>query len=130
MNIINRESDIDQGIIISYILQSFTLKKYLKIVPNHIPPVQRECLTIGAGASVICIRVSPIYRYNHCTVIQCDAIRMGTVFAEMFSDSLNKTSRGEDNLLAQIYEIKYVFIIIMMILILYNIIQKCILTLQ
>ena len=33
------------------------------------------------------------------------------------SESFNKTSRKEDNILAQIYQINYVWIIIMMILI-------------
>ena len=46
---------------------------------------------------------------------------------DVVSDSFNKTSWDEDNILAQICEIKYVWIIIMMILILYNIIRKCIL---
>ena len=45
------------------------------------------------------------------------------------SDRFNKASRDEDNILEQIYKSKYVRIIIFMILILYNIIQKCILTL-
>ena len=41
-------------------------------------------------------------------------------------DSFNKTFWDEDNILDQIYESKYVRIIIMMISILYNIIRKCI----
>ena len=45
-------------------------------------------------------------------------------------DSFNKKSRDEDNILEQIYSSKYVRIIIMMILILYKIIRKSILTLQ
>ena len=49
---------------------------------------------------------------------------------DVVSDSFNKTSWDEDNILAQIYDSKYFKIIIMMILILYNIIRKCILTLQ
>ena len=49
---------------------------------------------------------------------------------DVVSYSFNKTSRDEDNILYQIYKSKYVRIIIMMILILYNIIRKCLLTLQ
>ena len=45
-------------------------------------------------------------------------------------DSFNKTSRDGDNILDKLYKSKYVRIIIMMILILYFIIRKCILTLQ
>ena len=45
-------------------------------------------------------------------------------------DSFNKTSRDEDNNIKQMYKSKYVFIIIFMILILFNIIRKCILTLS
>jgi len=45
-------------------------------------------------------------------------------------DSFNKTFWEEDNILDQIYKSKYFRIIIMMISFLYNIIQKCILTLQ
>ena len=45
-------------------------------------------------------------------------------------DSFNKTYRDEDNILDQIYKSKYVRIITMMILILYNIIRKSILRLQ
>ena len=49
---------------------------------------------------------------------------------DVVSDSFNKTSRDEDNILEQIYKSKYVCIINMMILILYNILRKSILTLQ
>ena len=42
---------------------------------------------------------------------------------DVVSDSLKKTLRDEDNILDQIYKSKYVRIIIMMILILYNIIR-------
>ena len=49
---------------------------------------------------------------------------------DVFSDSFNKISRDEDSILYPIYNIKYVRIIIMLILILYNFIRKCILTLQ
>ena len=42
----------------------------------------------------------------------------------------NKTSQDEDNILYQIYKSKYVRIIIMMILILYNFMRKYLLTLQ
>ena len=46
------------------------------------------------------------------------------------SDSFNKTSRDEDNISDQIYRSKYVRICIMMFLIFYNFIRKCIQTLQ
>ena len=49
---------------------------------------------------------------------------------DVVSDSFNKTYRDEDNILNQVYQSKYVLISIMMILILYNIIRKYILTLQ
>ena len=49
---------------------------------------------------------------------------------DVVSVSFNKTYRDEDSILDQIFKIKYVRIIIMMILILYNIIRKFILTLQ
>ena len=54
---------------------------------------------------------------------------MGTAFVEIWN-SFNKASRDEDNILYQVYKSKYVQIFIMMILILYNIIRKCILTQQ
>ena len=46
------------------------------------------------------------------------------------SDSFNKKSRDEDHNLDQILQRKCVRIIVMMVYILYNIIQKCILTIQ
>ena len=49
---------------------------------------------------------------------------------DVVSYSFNKTNEDEDNILYQIYKSKYVCIIFMMILILYNFIQKCSLTLQ
>ena len=49
---------------------------------------------------------------------------------DVVSKSFNKKYRDEDSILDQIYKKKYVRIIIMMILILYNIIRKCIQTLQ
>ena len=51
-------------------------------------------------------------------------------YGEVVLDRLNKASRDEDNFLNQISEGKYVRIFIMMILILYNINKKCILTKQ
>ena len=45
---------------------------------------------------------------------------------DVVSDSFIKASRDEDNILKQIYEGKYARIIILVILILYNIIRKCI----
>ena len=64
--------------------------------------------------------------------VQCDAISAdGNSFCgDVVSDSFNKRFRDEDNILDQIYKNKYVRIIIMMILIFYNIIQKSVLTLQ
>ena len=49
---------------------------------------------------------------------------------DFVSDSFNKTSRDEDNILDQINKSKHFRFIGMMILIRYNIIRKCILTLQ
>ena len=43
-------------------------------------------------------------------------------------NSFNKVCRDEDNILDQVYESEYVRTFIMMILILYNIIRKCILS--
>ena len=43
---------------------------------------------------------------------------------DVVSDSLNKTSRDEDNILDQIYKGKYVRIIIMMILIFITLYEK------
>ena len=65
-------------------------------------------------------------------IIQCSVMKSdGNIFGgDVVSDSFNKTSRYEDNILEQINKSEYVRIIIMMILILYNIIRKCILTLQ
>ena len=41
-------------------------------------------------------------------------------------NSFKKASQDEDNILDQVYKSKYVRIFIMMILILYNLIRKCI----
>ena len=57
------------------------------------------------------------------SVMQSDGNRF---IREVVSDNFNKTSRDEGNILGQIYEIKYACIIIMIILILCNIIRKCI----
>ena len=61
------------------------------------------------------------------SVMQSDGKGFG---GDVVSDSFNKTSRDEDNILYNIYKSKYVRITMMNILILYNIIQKWILTLQ
>ena len=45
-------------------------------------------------------------------------------------DSFDKKSRDEDNMLDQIHKSKYVRINIMVILIIYNIVRKCLLTQQ
>ena len=51
-------------------------------------------------------------------------------YGDVVSDSFKKTSRDEDNILDQISNNRYVRIIIKIILMLYNILRKCILTLQ
>ena len=61
------------------------------------------------------------------SVMQSDGNSFG---GDVVSDNFNKTFRDEDNNLDQIYTSKCVRIIFAMILILYNIIRKCILTLQ
>ena len=62
------------------------------------------------------------------SVMQSDGNSIG---GDVVSGSFNKTSQDEDNILNQIYKRKYnVRIIIVMISILYNIIQKSIQTLQ
>ena len=61
------------------------------------------------------------------SVIQSDG---NSLCGDVVSDSFNKTFRYKDNILDQICKSKYVRIIIMTILILYNITRKCILTLQ
>ena len=61
------------------------------------------------------------------SVMQSDGNSFG---GNVISNSFNKTFRDEDNKSDQIYKSKYVRIIFMMILILYNIIRKCILTQQ
>ena len=50
----------------------------------------------------------------------------GNSCGDVVLDSFNKTYRDEDKILDQIYKSKYVRICIMKILILYNIIRKCI----
>ena len=66
------------------------------------------------------------YRQRIYSVMQSD----GNIFGgDVVLDSLNKASQNEDNIFDQIYiTSKYVRNIITMILILYNIIRKCILT--
>ena len=49
---------------------------------------------------------------------------------DVVSDSFNKKFWDKDNFLDQIYKSNYVRNIIKMILIIYNIMRKCILTLQ
>ena len=69
-----------------------------------------------------CVTPYPFY-----SVMQSD----GNIFCgDVVLDSFNEASRDEDNILDQVYKSKYVRIFIMMILILYNIIRKCILTQQ
>ena len=71
-------------------------------------------------------RIEHLYSSTY-TVMQSDG---NNFCGDVVSYSFKKASRDEDNLLYQIYKSKYVRTIIMMILILYNIIQKCLLTLQ
>ena len=69
----------------------------------------------------------------HCPGMQCYSVMQSdgdTFCGDFVSDSFNKTSRDEDNILDQIDQGEYVLIDNMMILILHNIIRKCILTLQ
>ena len=61
------------------------------------------------------------------SVMQSDGI---SFCGDVVSDSFNKTSRDEDKILYQIYKSKYVYIIIMMILIFHNIRRTCKLKLQ
>ena len=60
--------------------------------------------------------------------VMCDAIGLEQIKRRL--DNFNKASRAEDNILDQIYASKYVRIIFIMTLILYNIIRKFILTQQ
>ena len=53
-----------------------------------------------------------------------------SIFGHVLLDSFNKVSRDEVYILDQMYKNKYVLIIIMVILILYNIIRKCLITQQ
>ena len=62
-----------------------------------------------------------MYTYS---VMQSDG---NSFCGDVVSDSFNKQSRDENNILDQIYESTYARIIIMMIFILYNIIKKCLL---
>ena len=48
---------------------------------------------------------------------------------DFVSNSFNKTFRNKDNISDQIYRSKYVRILIVMVLILYKVIRKCIITL-
>ena len=61
------------------------------------------------------------------SVMQSDGNSFG---GDVVLDSFNKKFRDGDNIQDHIYTSKYVRIIIMMIFILYNILRKCILTLQ
>ena len=61
------------------------------------------------------------------SVMQSDG---NSFWGDVVLDNFNKTLRGKENILDQIYKSKYVRIIIMIILILYKIIRKCLLTQQ
>ena len=58
------------------------------------------------------------------SVMQSDG---NSFYGDVFLDSFNKTSWEEDKISDQIYKNKYIRIIIMVVLILYNIIRKSIL---
>ena len=61
------------------------------------------------------------------SVMQSDG---NSFYGDVVSDNFDNIYRDKDKILDQIYDIKYVCIIIMMILILNDIIRKCILRLQ
>ena len=71
-------------------------------------------------------RLASKYRSFY-SMMQSDGNSFGR---DVVSESFNKTMRDEENILDQIYKSQYVRINIMMILILYNIIRKFLLTLQ
>ena len=68
-----------------------------------------------------------VYEEGKYNVMQSDG---NSFHRDVVSDSFNETSRDENSMSDQIYVSKYVRSIIMMILILYNIVRKYILTLQ
>ena len=84
----------------------------------------RRCITFLAK------RETPPILHYFLLVLQCDAIEGNSFCGDVVSDSFNKKFRDDDNILDQLYKSKYVGMIIEMILILINIIRKCILTLQ
>ena len=88
--------------------------------------VRNHCKRSFRGISAQSCKYGVIIR-RYCVMQQPDG---NSFCGDVVSDSFNKTSRDEDEILDQIYESKYIRIIIMMILILYTIIRKCILTLQ
>ena len=61
------------------------------------------------------------------SVMQSDG---NSISGDVVLDSFNRAYLDEFNILDQIYNNKYVQIIFMRILVLYNIIQKCLLTQQ
>ena len=67
------------------------------------------------------------FRQDMYSVMQSDR---NSFCGDVVLGSFNQTSWDEDNILDQIYKRKCVRIIVMRILILYNILRKCILTLQ
>ena len=80
----------------------------------------QKILTVNRWVQLFC-------RIKAYSVMQSDGNSFG---GDVVLDSFNKTFRDEDNILDQIYKSEYVRIIIMMILILYKMIRKCIITLQ
>ena len=64
---------------------------------------------------------------SYYSVMQSDR---NSFYGDVVSNSFNKPSYDEDNMLNQMYNSKYVHIIIIMILILFNIKRKCIINLQ
>ena len=67
------------------------------------------------------------YQHSTYSVMQSDG---HSFCGDVVLNSFNKASRDEDNILDQVWKSKYVRIYIIMILILYHIIRKCILTQQ
>ena len=72
---------------------------------------------------VVSLRSKAILKYS---VMLSDG---NSFCGDVVLNSFNKASRDEDYNLDKVYKSKYVRILIMMILILYNIIRKCIPTL-
>ena len=77
----------------------------------------------GRHAELQNVLVIPLKLYY--SVMQSDG---NSLSGDVVLDNFNRAYLDEFNISDQIYKGKYVWIIFMMILILYNIIQKCVLT--